>query len=147
MTDAVVLSPAIDILAAFEDYRTTNTSDALLELQRTESLLSGLLQSDGIVSLNGSGQVTAYRVFYKPPSKDATTLPISEGSVGAMLKGFKSLIRVPAARKAPRAPPTPAPRVTGGARRRAFEGVATLVGSHLKSALFRSQDGHTVFSG
>ena len=35
--------------------------------------------------------------------------------------------------------------VVGGARRRAFEGMANLVGSDLKAVLFRSQDGLTLY--
>jgi hypothetical protein len=43
---------------------------------------------------------------------------------------------------------SPAPAgVVGGARRRAFEGVKSLVGQHLVSALFRSQDGLTEYFG
>ena len=37
--------------------------------------------------------------------------------------------------------------VVGGARRRAFEGVKALVGDHLVSVLFRSQDGLTLHHG
>ncbi|MEG8019892.1 hypothetical protein [Sphingomonas aerolata] len=116
MTDAIGLSPPIDVMKAFESYRADGTADALLELQRTEALLQGLLQSDGIVTFNDGGQITAYRVFYKPPSAANTTAEAS-------------------------------PTVSGGARRRAFEGVKALVGSALKSALFRSQDGHTLYVG
>lgn len=115
MTDAVPLFPPIDIINTFEGFRADSSADALLELQRTESLLHGLLQSDGIVTFNQTGQVTAYRVFYKPPT-------------GAN-------------------PPKPTASVSGGARRRAFEGVSALVGPALKSALFRSQDGHIMFAG
>jgi hypothetical protein len=79
-------------------------------------LLHGLLQSDGIVAFNETGQITAYRVFYKPP------------------KGSEDASKAKAT-------------VSGGARRRAFEGVSALVGPSLKSALFRSQDGHTMYAG
>jgi hypothetical protein len=37
--------------------------------------------------------------------------------------------------------------VVGGARRRAFEGIKLLVGRSLSSALFRSQDGLTIYEG
>jgi hypothetical protein len=40
-----------------------------------------------------------------------------------------------------------ASNVTGGARRRAFEGIKTLVGTQLSSVLFRSQDGLTIYHG
>lgn len=116
MGDAVALSPPIDVLGSFENFRTSNAADSLLELQRVESLLHGLLQSDGIVAFNQAGQVTAYRVFYRPPASEKVT------------GGAKQ-------------------SVSGGARRRAFEGVRKLVGTDLLSALFRSQDGHTMYAG
>ena len=40
-----------------------------------------------------------------------------------------------------------APKVIGGARRRAFEGAKALVGASLRGLLFRSQDGLTLFHG
>lgn len=116
MEDAVALSPPIDVLSSFEAFRRANSADALLELQRIESLLHGLLQSDGIVVFNQAGQVTAYRVFYRPPASTNGVTEIKQS-------------------------------VSGGARRRAFEGVRTLVGPALISALFRSQDGHTMYAG
>jgi hypothetical protein len=45
----------------------------------------------------------------------------------------------------PGTPGMPAP--TGGARRRAFEGAKTMVGTTLISVLFRSQDGLTIREG
>ena len=38
-------------------------------------------------------------------------------------------------------------KTVGGARRRAFEGVKGLVGVHIVSVLFRSQDGQTLHHG
>lgn len=116
MSDAVRLTPPIDVLNTFEQFRSVGTADSLLELQRIEGLLRGLFQSDGIVVFNDTGQVTAYRVFYRPSVAASTSVA---GGTG----------------------------VSGGARRRAFEGLRTLVGTELISALFRSQDGHTTYVG
>jgi len=116
MGDAVALSPPIDVLGTFENFRASSAADSLLELQRVENLLHGLLQSDGIVAFNQAGQVTAYRVFYRPPASAKMTDEAKQN-------------------------------VTGGARQRAFKGVCALVGSALVSALFRSQDGHTMYEG
>lgn len=41
----------------------------------------------------------------------------------------------------------PAAEIVGGARRRAFEGVKSLVGKQIVSVLFRSQDGLTLYHG
>lgn len=63
---------------------------------------------------------------------------------------FDRTARVIAYRVFYRPPPTQGPateNVSGGARRRAFEGLKTLVGTKLVSALFRSQDGLTIYRG
>jgi hypothetical protein len=120
MTDAIKLLPPVDLPTAFGVYRTADSAESILELQRSENLLTALLQSDGIVVFDAKGRAAAYRVFYKPPSASS-----AEGEAIA-----------------PAAPP-----VVGGARRRAFEGVRSYVGNHLKAALFRSQDGHTEYQG
>lgn len=121
MQDAVVIDPPLDLLTAFTNYKTSNSADAILELQRCEALLTGMLQSDGIVIFDDQGRVSAYRVFYREPA------PSNTGDAPASTQGKKKPI--------------------GGARRRAFEGVKALVGATLKGALFRSQDGLTEFHG
>lgn len=119
MKDAVVLDPPLDIAGAFLSYKSEPNAEAMLELQRSEALLIGMLQSDGIVVFDDTGKVSAYRVFFKEgPAKGA------RGKRGAT---------------------TAAPE--GGARRRAYEGLKLLVGSELNGALFRSQDGLTEFQG
>jgi hypothetical protein len=63
---------------------------------------------------------------------------------------FDSTARIIAYRVFYRPPQAPGPateNVTGGARRRAFEGLKTLVGTKLVSVLFRSQDGLTAYHG
>ena len=67
------------------------------------------MNSDGMVAFDHTGQILAYRVFFKGDITDI--------------------------------------RVVGGARRRAFEGVKTLLGATITSALFRSQDGHMIYAG
>lgn len=48
----------------------------------------------------------------------------------------------------PSSPPASGPTIpTGGARRRAFDGVKKMVGDALSAALFRSQDGLTIVEG
>lgn len=117
MKDAIVLSPPLDLFSVYSAYRSTGSADSILELQRTEALVGGIIRSDGIVVFDDFGRVTAYRVFFQERAK-ATGL---------------------------RGTPKSAP--IGGARRRAFEGLKALVGSELACSLFRSQDGLTVFQG
>lgn len=116
MSDAVLIDPPLDIHAAFSSYRSISSSESILELQRTEALLIGMLQSDGIVVFSEEGTVIAYRVFYKDTRSKKGATKSAEAPIG-------------------------------GARRRAFEGVKALVGTDIKSALFRSQDGITIYQG
>ena len=122
MNDAVVLSPSLNLKDAFLAYRSSNSADSLLELQRSEALLVGMLQSDGIVVFDNRGAVTAYRVFFQGRKT-------AQPPKGEQKKRRKST------------PPA------GGARRRAFEGLKPLIGSELQGILFRSQDGVTEFEG
>jgi hypothetical protein len=125
MNDAVVLNPPLDLGDAFMAYKTHGSADSILELQRSEALLLGMLQSDGIVVFDDRGAVTAYRVFFR----DARTAAHLKVNVN----------------KPKHLPKTSVP--VGGARRRAFEGLKGLVGSELQGILFRSQDGVTEFKG
>lgn len=113
IADAVLLRPTLDFHAAFSDYHSTRTADAILGLQRCEELLRGFLRCDGIVLFDTKARVIAYRMFYRPSG------PAEAGGA----------------------------TVIGGARRRAFEGLKTLVGTSLKAVLFRSQDGLTLHHG
>lgn len=115
MSDAVELTPPHNLAGSFSDYRISATADSLLSLQRAESLLLGVIQSDGIVAFDTSGRVTAYRVFFKP----------ADAEVASADK----------------------PKEIGGARRRAFSGLRPLIGTSLKAALFRSQDGRMEYTG
>jgi hypothetical protein len=113
LKDGIELSPKLDFFAAYRAYSSDNNAESILRLQSAEDLLSGILQSDGIVIFDTTACVVAYRVFYRPSH-----------------------------------PETPgAPTPTGGARRRAFDGVRAMVGTSLVSALFRSQDGLTILAG
>lgn len=123
MKDAVLLSPPLDLRDAFMAYKTVGDADSILELQRSEALFVGMLQSDGIIVFDDRGAVTAYRVFFR------------EARIAAP-KGAQSA-------KSRKKAPAP----VGGARRRAFEGLKGLVGQELQGALFRSQDGVTEFEG
>jgi hypothetical protein len=113
LQDAVPVSPTLDFQAAFLEFQTAPTADAILNLQRCEELLQGFLRCDGMIVFDTAARVTAYRVFFRPTGPD----------------------------------PGANDEVVGGARRRAFEGVKKLVGKQLLSALFRSQDGLTLYHG
>ena len=121
MNDAVLLDPPLDLKDAFTAYKTFGNADSILELQRSEALLIGMLQSDGIVVFDDQGAVTAYRVIFQD----------TRAAVGAKRRK---------GREKPAGP-------VGGSRRKAFEGLKGLVGGELRGALFRSKDGATEFIG
>jgi hypothetical protein len=119
--DVVALKPTLDFFSVFDEYRRMASAEAIVRLQSYEELLIGFLKSDGIVMFTSRGCVVAYRAFYRP-----TSISVDSDSGGE----------------------TTAAKVVGGARRRAFEGISSLVGGgSVKSALFRSQDGLTLFKG
>jgi hypothetical protein len=113
LKDHVPLTPKLDFYAAFLEYRSAATAEAFQRMQNYEELLSGLMASDGIVCLDTSGGVIAYRAFYT----QRTTTKVK------------------------------AAVLSGGARRRAFEGSKQLVPRVLKALLFRSQDGQMLVHG
>lgn len=122
MSDAITFDPAIDLAETFGAYKTADSAQSILELQRVEGLLSSLFHSDGIVVFDTKGRACAFRVFYKPPQSSTPAQACYSAQSSAPV---------------------------GGARRRAFEGVKAHVGNtqQLKAALFRSQDGLTEFVG
>lgn len=66
LQDAVHVEPIIDFLQIFTDFKQENSADSILSLQRCEELLQGFLRCDGIIVVDCSGGISAYRVFYKP---------------------------------------------------------------------------------
>jgi len=104
----------IDFLSVFSQFKTDNSADSILSLQRCEELLKGFLRCDGIIIVDTIGRILAYRVFFKPQNEAGNQAE---------------------------------EEVVGGARRRAFEGLKSLVNNHLKAILFRSQDGQTEYYG
>jgi hypothetical protein len=73
LQDAVELTPELDFLSAYSEYKVSNSAESLLRLQSLESLLRGLLQSDGILVVTRKGSVCAYRGFYRPSAPAAAT--------------------------------------------------------------------------
>ena len=109
LNDHITLEPPLSAYAPFLEYKRTGSADTIIDLQCTEELIQGFMNSDGMVAFDQTGRALAYRVFYKGDATDT--------------------------------------KVVGGARRRAFEGVRTLLGTAIISALFRSQDGHMIYAG
>jgi hypothetical protein len=82
--DAVVLEPPIDIAARVID-RVEHSKDENYGLHGINSLLHGMVNSDGIVLFSRSGKLLAYNCFVRVPTSGATA------SGGARSRAFAAL--------------------------------------------------------
>jgi hypothetical protein len=107
LSDGVVLAEPIPLVQTMlAAVSATAVAEASL-LRSQESLLRGMMASDGVTVLGTDGSIRAFRIFVQKTDKSPD-----------------------ARRSSP-----------GGARSRAFAVLRTYVGSALRAALFRSQDG------
>ncbi len=75
LSDGVWLNPTIDLAAIHGAAASLGTAEALADLQAVEALLSGMVNSDGVVVLDTYGGLVAYSVFLKPNEKEKVNLP------------------------------------------------------------------------
>jgi hypothetical protein len=79
-SDAIVLRPPLNpcekILALLQKL----DSQSNMQLYACGSLVSGMLQSDGLTLLGTDGSVRAYKVFVKQPKKNKTTEALAGGA-------------------------------------------------------------------
>jgi len=106
LRDGIILNKPIDVSALVAELLTHGACAANTSLQSASSLVSGMLQSDGITIFGSDGTVRAYNVFIKHPRSSG------EGA-----------------------------QATGGARRRTFDALSSMVGEHLDCVFMQSQDG------
>ncbi|WP_311240603.1 MULTISPECIES: hypothetical protein [unclassified Xanthomonas] len=85
LSELVAINPAIGLYKAFCDFLSDPSAEALVRLQNFESLLGGLVNSDGIVALSDSADVVAYRGFFKPSEAVAH----SEGASPPIIGGAR----------------------------------------------------------
>lgn len=67
---SVWLNPPLAWVDAFEEARTQKTADSLALLQSVESLVTGMVGSDGVVVFSTEGQVLGYRAFLSPRDEE-----------------------------------------------------------------------------
>jgi hypothetical protein len=75
LADGVWLKPAISLAAMHAAAVRESSADALADLQSVELLLSGMINSDGVVVFDAKGGILAYRVFLKPEDSERRNLP------------------------------------------------------------------------
>jgi hypothetical protein len=106
LRDGIILDKPIKVSTLVSDLLAHGDCAANTSLQCAGSLVSGMLQSDGITVFGSDGSVRAYNVFIKHPRSSA--------------KGTQ---------------------VTGGARRRTFDALSSMIGKELDCVFMQSQDG------
>jgi hypothetical protein len=87
--DAIMFADPVNFAADFAEYKSTNSAEAMLKLQRSEELLQGLVNSDGIVLFDAGGAVTGYRMFYSPPQPVG---PVVGGARRRAFEGVRALV-------------------------------------------------------
>jgi hypothetical protein len=70
LKDGVWPTPALTLSDLHARARSARTSDALADLIAAETLLRGMVNSDGLVVFGSDGTVLAYHVFLKPSSTE-----------------------------------------------------------------------------
>jgi hypothetical protein len=66
LADGVWPEPALALADLLRTASASRTADALADLHAAETLLRGMVNSDGVVVFGSDGTVLAYRVFLKP---------------------------------------------------------------------------------
>ena len=71
----VWLKPPVAIGKRLADAMSKKDADSLADLQAAESLLSGMMNSDGVIILGTDASVLAFRVFLRPKAEEREQLP------------------------------------------------------------------------
>ncbi len=77
--DGVHLKCPIALFEKFVTAVSDNTADSLADLQAAQSLIEGMVDSDGIVVFNNRGEALAFRVFIQPTEAERTQVPAKGG--------------------------------------------------------------------
>jgi hypothetical protein len=89
--DGVILEEPINLLGAFHEMISEATAATLARLSAHESLLRGMIQSDGITVLSADGRVLGFRVFVKPDEQERHAMHGNETRGGARSRAFELL--------------------------------------------------------
>jgi hypothetical protein len=109
ISDAVILSPPISLQKQVVEYLEHRDIYSMMRLKAVESLMAGMIRSDGIVVFTSDARIVGYRAFLR-----------------SKRNGMHE-------------------KVSGGARRRAYDGLACMIGHELTAAFIRSEDGRSEF--
>lgn len=73
LSDGVWLSPPLDLAAVHSEATLIKDAESLATLQAYESLLKGMINSDGVVVFGTDGTLLGYRIFLKPSDEEKKT--------------------------------------------------------------------------
>lgn len=79
LTDGVWTSPSIPLSELHSNAVASGSAEALAALQGAETLIAGMIDSDGVVVFGTDGSVLAFRVFLKADEKERTAIPEKGG--------------------------------------------------------------------
>jgi hypothetical protein len=77
--DGVWIDPIINLAEKHKNAISAENAEALADLQAAESLLVGMVNSDGVVVLGSSGTIRAFRVFLNPSDEEKRSIPDKGG--------------------------------------------------------------------
>ncbi len=89
--DGVILQEPINLLDAFQALTAETTAATLARLSALESVVRGMIQSDGITVLSADGCVLAFRVFVKPNEHEREAMNRIDTRGGARSRAFELL--------------------------------------------------------
>lgn len=89
--DGVMLEPPLDLGMTFQELDRLKSADALSRLYSRETLLRGMINSDGITLLSSDLKVIAFRVFVKPNVNESQNLEKVDIRGGARTRAFELL--------------------------------------------------------
>jgi hypothetical protein len=79
LNDGTWIQPAIDLSRKYYEAVNEKSAIALANLQAAESILRGMINSDGVVVFGSSGTILAFRVFMKANECERGMLPEKGG--------------------------------------------------------------------
>jgi hypothetical protein len=79
LADAVWPMPRLSLSQLHARALETGTADSLADLQGAETLIAGMVNSDGVVLFGTNGALLAYRLFLKPTDSEKTYIPEKGG--------------------------------------------------------------------
>ncbi len=89
--DGVVLESPLDLHLPMAQFSANGDAASLSKVQATESLLKGMVCSDGITILGSDATVRAFRVFVKPSHEETDSLANLNVRGGARARAFALL--------------------------------------------------------